>query len=216
VHGYAQRIVAGADEEACWRGLQLMAADERAPVRMGASDALALLAAREGGTDELVRRAESWLDDPDRELSYGAVATVLEVLSASQLIASVREADVLQSFLARVMDTAADAPRSASRSDGRKRVLRSLPNMLANYVAAARASQDSAAWFSQECERMRDPELRSVLSQALQRMADLKNAPPRAQIDELRAALSGSQKPLRDPTRVRPGSGRGRRSRPLR
>ena len=193
-----------------------MAADERAPVRMGASDALALLCAREGAVDELIARADGWLDDPLRELGYGAVATVLEVLSASQLIASAREHDALHSFLSRVMDTMADAPRSASRSDGRKRVLRSLPNMLANLIAASRAAQGSAQWFTQECERMRDPELRAVLSQALQRMGDLRNAPARAQIDELRAALSGSQKPLRDPTRVRPGSGRGRRSRPLR
>jgi hypothetical protein len=132
------------------------------------------------------------------------------------LIAGLREPGVLHELLSRVMDTASNAPRSASRSDGRKRVLRALPSMLANLVAAARAAQGSIDWFRGECERMRDPELRAVLSQALQRMADLKNPPARALIDELRAALEGSQKPLRDAARVRPGTGRGRRSRPLR
>ncbi|HET8937080.1 MAG TPA: hypothetical protein VFN67_26745, partial [Polyangiales bacterium] len=133
------------------------------------------------------------------------------------VLAGVREHAALLSLLSRVFETLASASRSAQRSDARRRVLRALPNMLANLVAATRAAAaGSAEWFREVCENTRDPELRAVLSDALQRMAELKNAPGRAQIDELRAALASSQKPLRDAARVRPGTGRGRRSRPQR
>ena len=221
-HGYAQCLMAGdtpVDAESAWRGLQLLAADERAHIRTGTCAALTALAAQEGNADALITRADAWLDEEERELSYGAVASALEVLSETRVIAGVREHAALLSLLSRVFETLADARRSEQRSDARRRVLRALPNMLANLVAAARAAAaGSAEWFREACENTRDPELRAVLSDTLQRMADLRNAPARAQIDELRAALAGSQKPLRDAARVRPGAGtgRGRRSRPLR
>lgn len=219
-HGYAQCLVVGSsslDAESGWRGLQLLAADERAPVRTGACSALSAFASHDGHVDLLLERAQMWLDEQDRELSYGAVASVIEVLSDSRLIGAFRDHAALFAFLSSVLERVADAPRSASRSDGRRRVLRALPNMLASLVATARAAAaGSGEWFREVCGATRDPELRAVLSQALQRMAELKNAPPRAAIDELRAALEASQKPLRDAARVRPGTGRGRRSRPLR
>lgn len=223
--GYAQCLIAGedgpsqVDAASAWRGLQLLAADERAHVRTGACAALTALAVTEGSADVLLTQTEGWLDDPERELSYGAVASALEVLSETRVLSGLREHAALFSLLSRVMQTVADAPRSAQRSDGRRRVLRTLPNLLANLVAAARAAAaGSTEWFREACENTRDPELRAVLSGTLQRLADLKNAPARAAIDELRAALAGSQKPLRDAARVRPGAGqgRGRRSRPQR
>lgn len=219
-HGYAQCLLSESspvEAESGWRGLQLLAADERPPVRAGACSALAALAAHDGNADLLIARAQGWLSDEDRELSHGAVASAIEVLSETRLLGSVRDYTALLEFLSSVLETLADAKRSASRSDARRRVLRALPNMLANLVATARAAAaGSGEWFRQTCEQTRDPELRSVLSQSLQRLADLRNAPARRVIDELRAALEGSQKPLRDAARVRPGAGRGKRSRPLR
>jgi hypothetical protein len=219
-HGYAQCLLAessAVDAESSWRGLQLLAADERAPVRAGACSALAALAAHDGNVDVLVERALSWLGEDDRELSHGAVASVIEVLSETRLIGSVRDHAALLGFLSSVFDALADAPRSAQRSSGRRRVLRALPNMLANLVATARAyAAGSGDWFRDVLEQTRDPELRAALSEALQRLAELRNAPARALIDELRAVLEASQKPLRDAARVRPGAGRGKRSRPLR
>lgn len=223
--GYAHCLIAGeggpsrVPAVSAWRGLQLLAADERAHVRTGACAALTALAVTEGSADVLVAQTEAWLDDPEREVSYGAVASALEVLSEPRVISSLREHAALLSLLSRIMQTVADAPRSAQRSDGRRRVLRALPNMLANLVAAARAAAaGSSEWFREACESTRDPELRAVLSDTLQRMAELKNAPARAAIDQLRAALASSQKPIRDAARVRPGTGqgRGRRSRPQR
>jgi hypothetical protein len=219
-HGYAQSLAVSSrsvDAESAWRGLQLLAADERVPVRMGASSALSALAAHEGNADTLFERTVSWLEEDDRELRHGAVATAIEVLSETRLLAGIREQSALQALLTSLLDTLADARRSDSRSDARRRVLRALPNMLANLVATPRAdAAGSGEWFKLTCENTRDPDLRSVLSQALKRMGELKNAPARAVIDELRAALEASAKPLRDAARVRPGTGRGKRTRPLR
>jgi hypothetical protein len=219
-HGYAQCLSAASsalDVESGWRGLQLLAADERAPVRTGACSALATFAAHDGNVDVFVERAQGWLAENDRELSYGAVAGAIEVLSDSRLLGSVRNHEALLSFLTSVLETLADAPRSAERSVGRRRLLRALPNMLANLIATSRAAAaGSSEWFREVCENTRDPELRSTLSQTLQRLAELRNAPARALIDEMRAVLEASQKPLRDAARVRPGTGRGKRSRPLR
>jgi len=219
-HGYAQCLLSESsplDADSGWRGLQLLAADERAPVRTGACSALAAFSAHEGNVDVLIERAQGWMADEERELSHGSVASVIEVLSETRLLGSIREYGALLAFLTSIFETLADARRSASRSDGRRRLLRALPNMLASLVATARAAAaGSGDWFRQTCEQTRDPELRSVLSQALQRLADLRNAPARSVIDELRAALEASQKPVRDAARVRPGTGRGKRSRTLR
>jgi hypothetical protein len=207
----------GVDAESCWRGLQLLAADERPPVRTGANTALTTFAAHDGHADVLLERAQGWLEDPEREVCYGSVASAIEVLTDNRLIGGLKDHGALTAFLSSVLDVLADAPRSAQRSAGRRRVLRALPNMLANLVANPRAAAaGSSDWFRGECEHRKDPELRAALSEALQRLADLKNAPARAVIDELRAAMTASQKPLRDAARVRPGTGRGKRSRPLR
>ncbi|HET8939553.1 MAG TPA: hypothetical protein VFN67_39205, partial [Polyangiales bacterium] len=89
-HGYAQCLMAGdagpsrVDAEIAWRGLQLLAADERAHIRTGTCSALTALAAQEGNADALITRADAWLDEEERELSYGAVASALEVLSETR------------------------------------------------------------------------------------------------------------------------------------
>jgi hypothetical protein len=213
-HGYAQRIRAGLDAERSWQGLAPLLADERAHVRLGAIDALTQLCARDGYADALVLRAGEWLEESDRELCYGSVASALEVLP--HVLAGLHEHDALFELLTRVLDAVSNAPRSAQRSDGRRRVLRVIGPTMAAVVAAVRSGSKGADWFRGECERTRDPELRAALSEALQRLPELPNAPARPVIDALRAELEKSQKPLRDAARVRPGHGRGKKSRNLR
>ncbi|MEY4583442.1 MAG: hypothetical protein RL701_8145 [Pseudomonadota bacterium] len=215
-HGFTQRIRAGFEVEEGFAALQRLAADERGIVRTGVLDALITLAARAGMADELVNRADQWLDDADRELSYGSVASALAVVGDPRVLPSVHEHTRLLEVLTHTIDVVADAPRAASRSEGRRRVFRALAPMLAHMIAALRGSQEVITWFSAECQRAKHPDVRAMLSDALQRLPDVPNTPPRSLIDELRGALEGSQKPVRDHARVRPGSGRGRRSRALR
>ncbi|MDB4989224.1 MAG: hypothetical protein JWN04_4402 [Myxococcaceae bacterium] len=212
-HGWAQRIRENQDIEAGWRALMELAADERGPVRVGTIDALITLSLREGGVDILITRAQEWLDEEDRELRFGAAALVIEALGDPRMLGSVRDHDALLTYLSSAIDRVADAPRSAERSEGRRRVLTSLALALASVVALVRAGDRGMQWFEAECTRAKHPDVRFALSQALLRLAKIPQAPSATLVDELRKNLADSAKPLRDPTLVRPGTGRGRRSR---
>jgi hypothetical protein len=212
-HGWAQRIQAKRDVEPAWRALMELAADERGAVRVGTLDALITLSLREGGVDTLIQRALGWLDEEDRELRFGAAALVIEAIGDARLLAAVRDHDALLAYLSGAIDKVADAPRSAERSEGRRRVLTSLALALASVVALVRAGDRGLSWFQAECARAKHPDVRGALSQALLKLQHIPQAPSVTLVDQLREKLVDSAKPLRDPTRVRPGTGRGRRSR---
>lgn len=203
----------GRELEASWRALQLLAADERAPVRVSTLAALQRYHTSKDTARELIERANAWLEEEDRELMYGAPAIAIETLTETRALGLIAEPVRLCELLTRAIDSAADAPRSAQRSDARRRLLTTLAAAAARTAAGLRGGAD---WFRAESARAEHPDIRDMLSQALQQLAGLGNAPSRGQIDELRAALSASAKPIRDAARVRPGTGRGRRSRPLR
>lgn len=212
-HGWAQRLRQGREPEAAWNALAELAADERGIVRVGTLDALITFAAREGSADQLIDRARQWLHFEDRELRFGAAALVIEALGDSRLLQVVRDQEALLAYLTESIDDVADAPRSAERSDGRRRLLTSLSLALANVVATVRANDRGLAWFEAEATRAKHPDVRRALSQALIKLATVQQAPPAHRIEELRSKLEDSAKPLRDPTLKRPGTGRGRRSR---
>ena len=216
-HAWMQRARAGRDVELAWRALRALAADPRAPVRLGTRQALYDGALREGGADALIVRAAGWLEeDEDRELELGAAALVIETLSDPQFQGAVRDHEGMLSFLSRAMERVANAPRAASRSEGRRRVLTSLPLALARVVAFVRAGERGFEWLRSECSQASHPDLRAALSKSLLELADDARSPGAAAIAELRKTLEASAKPVRDAARVRPGHGRGRRSRTVR
>jgi hypothetical protein len=212
-HGWTHRLREGREVEAGWRALLELAADERGPVRVGTLDALITFAAREGSADELIARARAWLTVDDRELRFGAAALVVEALGNAKLLSVVRDHEALLDYLSEVIDIVADAPRSAERSDARRRVLTSLALALASVVATVRSGDRGLTWFEEQSARAKHPDVRKALSSALIKLSSVPQAPPAARVDELRKILEGSAKPLRDPTLQRPGTGRGRRSR---
>jgi hypothetical protein len=215
-HGWAQRVRAGQDVEPGWRALQELAADDRTPVRLGTLDALIGLAIRDEAGDLLVQRGREWLDSDERELCFGSTSLIVEALGDVRVLPIVRDHEALLSYLSDVIDKTADAPRSATRSDGRRRVLTSLAFTLAAVVALVRRGDRGSEWFRAECERATHPDLRGVLSQALLKLANTPHAPAASAVDQLRSALQASAKPIRDIARIRPGTGRGRRTRDTR
>jgi hypothetical protein len=216
-HGWMQRARAGREVEPAWSALRVLAADPRVPVRLGTRQALLDGALREGGADTLIARATSWLDDDgDRELDLGAAALVIETLSDPQIQAVVRDHDAMLSYLSRVIERVASAPRAAARSEGRRRVLASLPLALARVAAFVRSQDRGVEWFRGECSQASHPDLRAAFSKALIQLAEDTRSPGAAAIAELRESLEASAKPIRDAARVRPGHGRGRRSRAVR
>ncbi len=212
-HGWAGRLREGKDEAAAWHALHELAADERAPVRLGTLDALANLAIRPGFADRLLEAAMGWLDhDGDRELLFGSAALVLEAFGDPKLLTNITSHDALLDYLTRTLRAIEDAPRSAERSEGRRRVLMSIPRALTNVAVGLRAGDRGMLWLTAECERAEHPDLRRALSQTTEQV----RTSGRTQGDvaeRLKQTLEASAKPLRDPSRVRPGTGRGKHSR---
>ena len=215
-HGWAGRVRAGMDVEEAWAALAELAGDERAPVRLGARDALVVLGMRAGGADELVARALGWLDLPDREVRFGAAALVADALCERGLLAALRDPEPLVELLSRWLGEVADARRSAERSDARRRLLVALPAALAAAVASPPSAQATQGWLRQACEEAVQSDAREVLSNVLARLRAPAQKLTPGVVEELRRTLEASAKPLRDPTRVRPGTGRGKASRRIR
>jgi hypothetical protein len=206
-HGWIGRIRAGRDVEAAWAALCELAGDERPPVRAATLAALRAHALVRQRSSELVARAGEWLDAEDREVRYGAAAVIIDVLADRQALGASRLDDVM-AYLSRALAEAGDAPRSAERSDGRRRLLAALPRALAAVVATG--TEANVAWLEEECRKTAQPTVRAALSDALlliQRGSALVG-------QRVRDALHGSAKPPRDPSRIRPGAGRGKASRP--
>ncbi|MDB4982902.1 MAG: hypothetical protein JWM82_3654 [Myxococcales bacterium] len=205
-HGWVGRLRAGHDVEAAWAALYELAADERAPVRASTLAALRAFALVRRGGAELVTRAAEWLDAEDAEGRYSAAAVVLEIFADRQTLATAKLEPLLE-YLSRVIAEASDAPRSASRSEGRRRLLVALPRTLT--VLAAGGAEAVVTWLEAECTGTKQPEVRAALSFAIGRI-QLGSA---LVGNRVRAALQGSAKPPRDPTRRRPGVGRGKATR---
>ena len=212
-HGWAARVRAGFDIDEGWAALGELAGDERTPVRLGTRDALMTLSLREGGADQLRERATAWLDQEDRERRFGSVALVIEALGERRLLSTVRDHQALREFLSRTLAEVAAAPRSAERSDARRRVLLALPRTLAAVVAQPTDQPAAEHWFADECAQTVHPDVRRALSDTLIQLNSSGYGQNAAVVQGLRQVLQGSAKPLRDPTRLRPGTGRGKASR---
>jgi hypothetical protein len=209
-HGWAARLREERDVEPAWDALEQLCADERGPVRVGTLSALVTLAVREGWADRLITRADLWLAQEDRELCFGAAALVVEVLSDARVLAVLRDGEALFAYLTQVIDRVGNAPRSAERSDGRRRALTSLAQTLPKVVAAQRAGERGQSWLSAECERAKHPDVRRMLSDCLIKLSAQGGS---AGVATLREVLAESAKPLRDPTLPRKGTGRGKQTR---
>jgi hypothetical protein len=213
-HGWVGRLRAGLDVEQAWTALAELAADGRTTVRLGTLDALSSFALRAGGADVLVARALGWLDAEEREVCFGTASLVVEVFANRQVFATLGELQPLLDYLTRAIAVVADAPRSAQRSDGRRRLLLALPPTLAVVAVGVGGDQRGAEWLEAACTEARHPEVRAALSTAILRSrANKAQGQSAAVTAKLRAALEGSAKPPRDPTRKRPGSDRGKASR---
>ncbi len=212
-HGWAACIGVDREVEAGWAALSELSSDERSPVRVGALDALVSLSLREGGADILVSRATAWLDQEDREERFSSAALAIEALGDARLVTAVADPEALLSYLSAAIVQIAQAPRSAERSDGRRRALTSLAQTLGVMVTTLRAADRGVAWFEAECAQARHPDVRLALSQAIQKLRQSGQAPRSAVTEALRASLEQSAKPLREAARIRPGTGRGRSSR---
>jgi len=200
-----------------WAALGELAGDERAPVRAATIEALRAFSAGAGGALALVTAAEDWLSIEDLDLRFTAAAVAVEVLRDRRLVAALGARAELPRYLERVVAEVGGAPRSAQRLDGRRRLLLALPPTLTLVVGAlGTASRPAIAWFEQLCATADEPEVRSVLSSAILGLQGESVGASPVLVEQLRELMTASAKPLRDPSRLRPGTGRGKASRAMR
>ena len=215
-YGWVGLLRAERDSAQAWDALAVLAGDERTPVRLATMDALLAFAARSGGANALCNHARAWLEVDDRELGFNAAASAIEVLADKQVLAGAGNGAGVMDYLSQAIAAAAGAPRSAERSDGRRRLLMALPKTLAATVNAFAAGDRAVAWLEDECRQARRPDVRAVLSDAIVRLKTRNEGLSETVAIRLRVALEGSAKPPRDPSRIRPGTGRGKASRRVR
>jgi hypothetical protein len=219
-HGWVALIHARRDVEVAWAALPDLLADEREPVRLGMHDALVQLCAQPGHSDRFVARGLHWLAMESPEARFGVAASVCEILTEKTVSSRLLDGAALREYLSAVLADASDAPRTASRMDTYRRVLAALPRALAAAVALAgsggREAEETRAWLAEECSRAHHPPVRDALAAAISELRIPGYGQGAGIVTVLRAALKASAKPPRDPTRIRPGLGRGKRSRPIR
>jgi hypothetical protein len=208
-HGWVGRLRAGLDEALAWAALAELAADERVPVRVSTHAALHAFALGKRGADDLIAHARAWLELEDREVRFGAAALIVEVFGDRRALATVGARQEALAYFTNVLGEVAASPRSAERSDARRRLLAALPRALANVVATMPDGDRGLLWLEAECEAAKQPDLRQALSATVGRVQEESSIMGQ----RARKALEGSAKPPRDPTRRRPGVARGRDSR---
>lgn len=200
------------DEGAAWHGIFELCADDRPPVRIGLCAALVAWATRRrGNLDRLVERGAGWLEEEDRDHRYAACAIVLDVVASG--IEGLEDATALLAFVERAIAESADAPRAAERSPARRRLLGALPLAISRIASSLRGSIDGIAWLGERLVEARHPDVRMAMQSAIELLRRGAGAQTSATIDSLRAALASSAKPPRDPSRIREGTGRGKRGR---
>jgi len=215
-HGWVALLRANRHGPEAWAALGELAADERGPVRVGTLDALSVLASANGGALALVTNAPDWLQLADLDRRFSAAALVVEALGERRILARIAGEPQLLDYLSRTIQELADAPRSAERLEGRRRLLMSLPTTLATVVSTLGMGDQGPAWFERLCASAEHPHVRRALSDTILRLRKTALGPGSATAQRLRQALESTAKPLRDPSRLRPGSGRGKASRPMR
>lgn len=208
--GYIARIES--DTKDAWAAIFELMADDRIPVRVGLTAALVTWAARApGNIDLLVAQAEDWLEYGDREHRDAATAIVLDVISDRQALLGALDRERLLAWVTRALASAADAPRAAERSIARRKVLAALPGALAEIGGAMRGTPDGIEWLAARAAETRHPDVRLAMDQGIDRLRKGGLAQGSANIDVLRDALASSAKPPRDPSRIREGTGRGKK-----
>lgn len=207
--GYAARL--SSDPRDAWSGIFELTADDRAPVRIGLTAALAAFAARaEGNLDALIAHAGEWLETEDREHLYASQAIALDVVAERRGLGGLEDPSALLSWLARVIDSVAHAPRAAERSPARRKVLAALPAALAE---AASSTREGIDWLGERIAETPHPDLRATFERTLDELRRGSRAQSAPALEALRAALDSTKKAPRDPTRIREGTGRGKKGR---
>ncbi len=207
-YGYIARFET--DSRHAWEGIFELTADDRPSVRLGLVGALAAFATRaKGNVDQIVSNAEWWLEHDDRDHVFASQAIALDVLAEGRALENVEDASALFSWLTRLIEYVANAPRAAERSEARRHVLAAIPGALAQVASTIRGGSE---WLIERVTEATHPDIRKTMDKTIDALRHGARAQTASTIETLRAALEVGKKPPRDPTLIRQGvRGRGRK-----
>ncbi|HEU4537032.1 MAG TPA: hypothetical protein VFS00_23080, partial [Polyangiaceae bacterium] len=196
------RLARGRGVEGAWSDLHGLAGDGRALVREGVVTALSRAAlSRPALAAEFVARASAWTD------GFLHAAVVLELLTAKPFLEAPLVFEGVRDRLDEALALAEEAPRSAERSQGRRRLLEIIEQALVPLLLRHR---QLGPWLQPKLGTQQ-PELRAAFEGLMQRL--VRAGAPADLLDPLRAELDRTAPPRRDPTTFRgPTRGRGRKA----
>jgi hypothetical protein len=196
------RLGRGKGVEGAWAALHGLAGDARAVVREGVAAALARAAtSRPGFAAEFVGRASTWTD------GFLHAAVALEAFATKAFLEAPLDVEALRERLDEAIALAENAPRSAERSQGRRRLLEVVERALAPLVLRHRSL---VPWLRGKLGTQQ-PEVRAAFEGLITRLP--RAGAPLDVLEPLRAELDRSAPPRRDPTTFRgPTRGRGRKA----
>ncbi|MCU0681843.1 MAG: hypothetical protein MUF34_06235 [Polyangiaceae bacterium] len=196
------RVVRGRGTEGSWSELHGLAGDGRALVREGVVTALSRAAlSRAAFGAEFIERASGWTD------GFLHAAVVLEVVTTKAFLESPMSFDGVRDRLGEALELAENAPRSAERSQGRRRLLEVIELALVPLLLRHR---DLGPWLQPKLSTQQ-PELRAAFEGLMQRLS--RAGAPVDLLEPLRAELDRTAPPRRDPTTFRGATrGRGRKA----
>ena len=201
-HALASRILAGYDPKGSWRALAELAADTRKVVRDGVIAALTRLAmATPGAADEIMRKLGEWTT------GFLPAAVALEMLAQRDVLERLTDVDALVARLEESTSLAEHASRAEERTQGRRRLLEVLGDVLPKFGARV---PRVLAWLIERAS-LKQPEVRVAFEAALLGLTRAGIA--HGDLDPLRRVLDDSAPPRRDPTTyVGTTRGRGRKA----
>ena len=206
--GHAALIRGRTNEAASWLALAELAADERMPVRVGTTEALANLAARDPrGGDLLVNAIREFAKIEDREIRWGSIATTLDAIT-ERALGNVKDRAALLEVASEWLGEMVDARRAAERSESRRRGFLTVTQASCVFVREIHGEPDGAAWLEMECGRAFHPDARRAFQSAIDRLARHGSSERASVLDAISKALATSAKPERDPTAIRWGTRR--------
>ena len=199
-HVAASRVNAGFDVTASWALLYELGGDARKVVRDGVVSGLVRLGI-EGDAEALLRQLAGWTN------GFLQTAVAIEALTRRAVLEKLADPAPLIERFEEATNLAENAGRAQERSQGRRRLLEVLAQVLPEAAARHPAF---LGWLTGRASTQH-PEIRACFEQAL--LGLNKAGLMAADLDRLRAALDKAAPPRRDPkTYVGTTRGRGRKA----
>jgi len=191
--------MSGSGRKDALAALQELADDSRATIRIAVIDSVRMLLVADLTTT--LADLTAWTD------GFLQAHVALEAIREKRILDVVPSADAVLALLTPAYALADGAPRAADRWQGVRVLRQGLPAQITAFVTRF---SELATWLVERAAAQR-PETREVLSQTVDALT--KASFRRSDVDTLRAALTKSAKPPRDPSRVVAGTRKRSRGR---